>query len=249
MDTPSDRTIVIVPAYNEEESIGTLVAEIRERYPELDILVIDDGSVDRTAQVARASGAIVLPLPCNLGVGGAVQAGFAYASDFNYDYALRCDGDGQHPPESLGVLLKEIRKNEVDLVIGSRHLSDQKYRNTMLRSFGIRGLALLLSRICRKRVTDPTSGFQALNRPLLYFFARRYPTDYPEPEALALMRRQGYDFTEVAVPFRARTTGTSSIDTWDTLYYIIKVFLALVVDRARKIDPRYSREHIVETLS
>jgi glycosyltransferase involved in cell wall biosynthesis len=249
MTSSPSTAIAIVPAFNEEASIGTLVTEIRERYPDLDVLVIDDGSADRTTDVARASGAIVLSLPCNLGVGGAVQAGFMYASDRQYDYAVRCDGDGQHPPEVLGDLLAEIRKNEVDLVIGSRHLSDQKYKNTLMRRCGILGLSWLLTRICRKSVTDPTSGLQAFNRPLLYFFARRYPTDYPEPEALALMRRQGYDFSEVPATFRARETGVSSIGDWDTIYYIIKVFLALVVDRARRIDPRYSKENIVEHLS
>lgn len=247
--TASSRILVLVPAYNEEASIGPLVAEIREAVPTYDILVINDGSSDWTAAVARDAGARVLDLPCNVGVGGAVQAGFRYAFDEGYDVAVRCDGDGQHVPADMHRLIEAMADSGADLVIGSRFLGDGGgYRSTRLRSLGIVCLAALLSAICRKRVTDPTSGFQVLNRPLLYFFSRAYPADYPEPESLALLRRQGYDFVEAPATFRSRRAGVSTIGSWGTLYYMLKVFLALLVDRARPVNPMLERHYVVERL-
>ena len=238
-------TVILIPAYNEEESIASLLAEIHGYLPDSDVVVINDGSADQTAVVARKNGAEVLDLPCNLGVGGAVQAGFRYACENGYEYAIRCDGDGQHPPSEMKKLIEAMRTNNVDLVIGSRFLGEGGYKSTWIRYCGIHGLAAFLSAICRRKVTDPTSGFQILNRPLLYFFSNVYPMDYPEPEALALMRREGYDFCEVATAFRERMAGTSTIGRWGTLYYVFKVFLALLVDRARPIDVRYARSNIV----
>ncbi|MGD9873497.1 MAG: glycosyltransferase family 2 protein [Kiritimatiellia bacterium] len=240
--------IVIVPAYNEELNIRNLLEEIRAAVPAMDVVVLNDGSLDRTAQIARECGAKVLDLPCNLGVGGAVQAGFGYAYEQGYQYAVRIDGDGQHPPSEIPKLLESIRASEADLIIGSRFLGERSYRSTRLRFCGIYLLAQFLSLICRRRVTDPTSGFQALKRPLLYFFSQSYPMDYPEPEALALMRRQGYDFAEVPAIFRERQAGVSSIQGWGTLYYLLKVFLALIVDRARSVDPRLSRNRVMEAM-
>lgn len=243
------RQVVIVPAFNEEECIGAVISGIRQHTPGVDVVIVNDGSHDATAAVARECGAQVLDLPCNLGVGEAVQAGFLYAYERGYDYAVRCDGDGQHAPEDIGRLFEAIRAPGIDMVVGSRFLGENAYSNTLVRNLGIAGLSWFLSFICRKKITDPTSGFQALNRPLLFFFSRSYPTDYPEPEALALMRRQGYDFEEVSTAFRERIAGTSTIGGWGTLYYAFKVFLALVVDRARPVDDRYARwnlEHLVK---
>jgi glycosyltransferase involved in cell wall biosynthesis len=237
-------TIIIVPAFNEEANMACLMAEIHASMPGTEVLVINDGSVDRTAEVAHAHGAIVLDLPCNLGVGGAVQAGFAYAYERGYQYVVRCDGDGQHPPSEIPKLLAVMMREKPDLVIGSRFLADRSYTSTFVRSCGISVLARLLSLICRKRVTDPTSGFQVVRRPLLYFFSKAYPVDYPEPEALALLRREGYDFVEVSAIFRERKTGQSTIKGWGPLYYVIKVFMALLVDRARPVDMRYSRSYL-----
>jgi glycosyltransferase involved in cell wall biosynthesis len=240
---PSE-AIIIVPAFNEEKSIPFVLREIREKVPGLDIVVVSDGSADETVAIARREGACVLDLPCNLGVGEAVQTGFRYAFEQGYSYAVRCDGDGQHTPGEIPSLLLAIRENDVDLVIGSRFLGSQSFDSTFVRSFGIRGLAWFLSLICRKRITDPTSGFQALNRTLLCYFSREYPRDYPEPEALAVMRRQGYDFMEIPAAFRERRAGRSSIGGWDTLYYALKVFLALLVDRVRPVDVRNSAANI-----
>lgn len=237
-------TVIILPAYNEAESLGALLGEIRQYTPEYPVVVVNDGSTDNTAQVAAAGGAKVLDLPCNLGVGGAVQVGFRYAYEAGFAYAIRCDGDGQHPPSEFPRLVQGMKDSQVDLIIGSRFLNEEGYTSTRFRQCAIVGLSGLLSLICRRKVTDPTSGLQMLNRVLLCFFSRCYPTDYPEPEALALMRRQGYDYAEVPAKFRERTAGQSSIDGWGTAYYAVKVFLALLVDRARPIDPKLARANL-----
>ena len=244
MKPDSTNTVILVPAFNEEECIGGLIEEIRTHAPGFTVVVINDGSADRTAARARDRGAKILDLACNLGVGGAVQGGFDYAFRNGYQYAVRLDGDGQHPPSEIPRLLNAMGADGVDLVIGSRFLAAETYRNTFIRNCGINVLARFLSLICRKRVTDPTSGFQMVNRYLLNFFSHSYPMDYPEPEALALMRRQGYDFMEVPTAFRKRTSGRSSIRGWGNLYYVMKVFLALCVDRARAVDPNYDKAQL-----
>lgn len=241
MRVEAGRAVVIIPAYNEESCIGPVVTEIRERVPDLDVVVVNDGSSDGTAGEARRAGAAVLDLPFNLGVGEAVQAGFIYAWEAGYESAVRCDADGQHQPAEIAGILRALRESDVDLVIGSRFLGEGTYSANFVRNLGIHVLSWFLSLICRKKITDPTSGFQALNRPLLGFFSRYYPKDYPEPEALALMRRQGYDFKEHPASFQKRMSGRSSIGTWGTLYYAFKVFLALLIDRARPVDVRHAR--------
>ena len=249
MKPTTENTCIIIPAFNEEESIGALLDEIKRDAPWYPVVVISDGSHDRTAEVAGKHGAKVLDLPCNIGVGGAVQAGFSYAFEQGFQYAVRCDGDGQHPPSEIPHLVDAITESGADMVIGSRFLNKKSYRSTWFRFCGIKGLALFISLICRNKVTDPTSGFQIINRPLLCMFSRFYPTDYPEPEALAFIRRQGYSFSEVAVVFRERQAGQSTIRTWGTFYYLFKVFLALLVDRARPIDHHYSRKSLEYLLS
>jgi glycosyltransferase involved in cell wall biosynthesis len=237
-------TVVIIPAYNEEGAIGNLLDELKQYVPNLDVIVINDGSTDYTALLAKKKGVKILDLPCNLGVGGAVQAGFRYAYDQGYQYVIRIDGDGQHPPGEIPKLIAAMKEGSADLVIGSRFAGERSYVSTLFRFLGIKMLALFLSRICRSRVTDPTSGFWMVNRKLLYYFAHDYPTEYPEPEGIALLRRQGFSFREVPVEFRPRTTGLSSIGAWGTVYYMMKVGLALVVDRIRPIDDRFAKENL-----
>lgn len=237
-------TVIIIPAYNEEESLGVLLEEVRCHLPGFDNIVVNDGSTDATAEVATRGRATVLNLPCNLGVGGAVQAGLRYAYERGYQFAVRIDGDGQHPPEEVPKLLDMLQESDTDLVIGSRFLGEPSYTSTRFRLIGIRILALFLSVICRSRVTDPTSGFWAVNRKLMFYFAHYYPTEYPEPEAIALLTRHGYSFRERAVRFRARLSGASSIRTWGTVYYMIKVFLALFVDRIRPLETRFVRSNL-----
>jgi glycosyltransferase involved in cell wall biosynthesis len=241
-------TIVIIPAFNEEESIGEVLDELKEYTPDLDVIVINDGSTDQTVQVVRSKGVPVLDLPCNLGVGGAVQAGFQYAYQKNYRYVIRIDGDGQHPPAEIPKLLKAMEEEDADLIIGSRFRGQKAFVSNLVRYLGIKILALFLSLICKSRVTDPTSGFWMVTRPLLCYFAHEYPVEYPEPEAIALLRRHGYSLREVPVTFRRRTAGRSSIGPWGTLYYMMKVGLALLVDRIRPIDNRYVRSHLEKGL-
>jgi len=237
-------SLLLIPAYNEEAALGSLLDEVRGLFPALAVAVVDDGSEDRTPEIARAHGAVVLGLPCNLGVGGTMQAGFEYAITRGYRQVIRCDGDGQHPPAEIPKLLAALQSSGADLVVGSRFLDERAYAGTILRHAGIRGLAALLSAACRQRITDPTSGFQALNRLAAFFLARNCPADYPEPESIALLTRQGYRVCETAVAFRARQGGQSSIGNRMALYYALKVTLALVLDRARAVDPRFHRERV-----
>ncbi len=235
------RTVFLIPAFNEEACIGALLRELRQAYPGAPVCVIDDGSRDATVARVQAAGGTVLRLPCNLGVGGAMQAGFRYAWDQGFDYAIRLDGDGQHPPAACASLVERMGRGDVDMVVGSRFLGDRAYTSTWYRQLGIFGLATALSLACRRRITDPTSGFQMINRAVLHYFAHHYPVDYPEPEALALLSRQGYRVSETPVAFRPRAEGVSSIKNWGTVYYLFKVGVALFVDRCRAVDPRFDR--------
>ncbi len=239
-----DDTAILIPCYNEEESIGSLIYEIRNYTFNADVVVIDDGSIDTTAVEAAEAGAVVLQLAHNLGVGGAVQAGFIYCFNKGYKKVLRLDGDGQHPPEEIPKLLETSEISDIDMVIGSRFLGNGAFKSTTVRYLGIKALASVMSVICRKKVTDPTSGFFLVKRKLLYYFTHRYPVDYPEPEAIALLRRQGYDFHEVGVTFRPRLRGNSTIKKWGTFYYVFKVGLALLVGRARPVDRRFAKHSL-----
>jgi glycosyltransferase involved in cell wall biosynthesis len=244
----NERVLVVLPAFNEEKNLPPVIRAVRAAVLHADVLVVNDGSTDRTSSVARASGALVLDLVGNMGVGTAVQAGFRYGWENGYDRLVRMDSDGQHPPEAIPDLLAESQRTGCDMVLASRFGANGGYKSTRFRSVGIRGLAAFLSIICRRKVTDPTSGFHVLSRPLLFFFAHVYPVDYPEPEALAMMRRHGYDFVEVAVPFRERASGRSSIRGWGTFYYVVKVFVALLVDRMKPMNPRFERHQVMEDI-
>ena len=237
------RTVVIIPAFNEEASVGRVLDELLAVLPGVRVVVVSDGSKDGTKAIAASRGAAVLDIPCNLGVGGTVQAGFQFAVRNGYDYVIRIDADGQHPPEEIPKLMAAMAQGGADLVIGTRFGHTRQCVSTRIRYLGIRVLSAFLSRICRSPITDPTSGFWMLSRPLLDYFANYYPSEYPEPEALALMRRQGYAYREVPVLFRPRTAGESSINSWGTVYYAIKVGLALVVDRLRVVNQRFAKSH------
>lgn len=237
------RLAVVIPAYNEERSIGPLLAELRTAQPEAFAIVVSDGSADRTTSEARGAGAVVLDLPCNLGVGGAVQAGMRHAWDLGFRTVARIDGDGQHPPAQIAALLGAMQRTHADLVIGSRYLGPRLGLRgaSPLRDIGNRVLARFLSRICRCRITDPTSGFWCVQGALLDYFAHDFPCEYPEPEAIALARRQGYEIAETPVSVRPRAYGTSTIRAIGTLYFALRVSLALVADRVRPINPRFAK--------
>ena len=228
--------IAIVPALNEEGSIARVIEEIRAYDPELRIVVVDDGSTDRTAEAARAADAMVLRLPFNLGIGGAVQTGLRYAHENGFEFAVRVDGDGQHDAAQLATVIEPVLRDEADIAVGSRYLGlgGEGYRSTTSRRLGIRILASTVSLLTRQRITDPTSGFQALNRKAIALFAADYPHDYPEVEGLVLLVRHRLRLREVPIEMRPRATGRSSIRTLSSAYYMVKVLLALFVGSFRR---------------
>jgi len=230
------RAIALVPALNEERTIASVVAELRAFDAQLEVLVIDDGSHDRTAEVARRAGARVLRLPYNLGIGGAVQTGFRYAFENGFDLAVRVDGDGQHDPSQLAAVIGPVARGETDIAVGSRYLGPrgEGYRSSATRRIGIRILARIVSLLTRQRITDPTSGFQALNRKAITLFAADYPHDYPEVEAIVLVERHRLRLVEVPIAMRPRAAGRSSIRALSSVYYMVKVLLALFVGTFRR---------------
>jgi glycosyltransferase involved in cell wall biosynthesis len=229
------RRVAIVPALNEELTVPRVIDELRAFDPGLDIVVVDDGSVDRTAAVAAEKGALVLRLPFNLGIGGAVQTGFRYAFENDYDVAVRVDGDGQHDPSQLGRVLEPVLRGDADIAVGSRFAGGEDgYRSSRTRRLGIRLLAWVVSSIVGQRVTDTTSGFQALDRRGIALFARDYPHDYPEVEATVMVFRHRLTLCEVPVTMRERGGGRSSITTVRSIYYMVKVLLAIFVGMFRR---------------
>ena len=231
----TERLVAVVPAWNEEGAIGGVVDEIKAFDPAIEVVVVDDASSDETAAVAEAHGATVLRLLFNVGIGGAVQTGFRYARDEGYVTAVRLDGDGQHDAAELGKLLAPIRSGEADLVIGSRFVDPGgTYRPPFARRMGIRVFAELVSLLGGQKVTDTTSGFVALNRRGIELFATEYPHDYPEVEATLVALRSGLRLHQVQVDMRERQAGSSSITFVRSLYYIVKVMLALLVASLRR---------------
>ena len=228
------RRIAIVPAFNEERNIGGVVDELRAFDPGLDVVVVSDGSVDRTTDVAREHGAHVVALPFNLGIGGAVQTGFRYAYENGYELAVRCDGDGQHVPAELPKVLAPVLDGRADIAVGSRFVGGDGYQSSATRRIGIRVLALVVSAIARQRVTDTTSGFQALNRRALELFAADYPHDYPEVEGMVMTIKHRLRLVEVPVEMRERVHGRSSITAARSIYYMVKVLVALFVGLFRR---------------
>ena len=228
------KTLAIVPALNEESSVGRVVEEIRAFDPDVAVLVVDDGSTDRTAFVAEATGAHVLRLPFNLGIGGAMQTGFRYAFENGFAVAVQVDGDGQHDPAELPKLLAPLAAEQADMVVGSRFAAERSYRAPFFRRLGIKLFALTISAIARQRVTDTTSGFRAINRRGIVLFASDYPHDYPEVEANVLVFKHRLRLTEVPVRMRNRNAGVSSITLRMSVYYMIKVTLALFVGLFRR---------------
>jgi glycosyltransferase involved in cell wall biosynthesis len=236
MDVRAPTFLAVVPAYNEAGSVARVVDALHAQAPRFDVIVVDDGSTDQTAARAREAGARVLRMPFNLGIGGAVQAGFVYARENDYDYVAQVDGDGQHEPSELKRLVSTLRADpSLDVVCGSRFISDQaNYEAPLSRRTGIRMFAFMLSKILRQPITDPTSGFRLYNRRAIGLFARDYPHDYPEVEAVLMLHANRLRMTEVAVRMRQRETGHSSITMMRSAYYMIKVSLSLLVGLLRR---------------
>ncbi|MGC1454968.1 MAG: glycosyltransferase family 2 protein [Nitrospirota bacterium] len=229
------KILIIVPAYNEEASLPGVIRDLREHIPAAEVLVINDGSRDATMLVARKMGVKVVDLPFNLGIGGAVQAGYLYAERNGYDIAVQFDGDGQHLAAEVNKLIEPIVTKQVDLVVGSRFLTIGGYKAPVFRKLGIGIFSFVLSRILDTAVTDSTSGFRAANRRVIEFFARNYPDDYPEVESLVLLHRVGMRMTEVSITMRERTGGKSSITPIRSIYYMTKVLMAIFIDLMKKV--------------
>jgi glycosyltransferase involved in cell wall biosynthesis len=228
------RKLAIVPAYNEEGSVARVVAGLREHAPDFDVLVVDDGSTDRTGAAAEQAGATVIQHPFNLGIGGAVQSGYKYALRHGYDVAVQVDGDGQHDPSYIRMLLEELESNgRADMVCGSRFRENAGYRVPRSRRLGIMFFSVILSRLVGERITDPTSGFRMTGRRAIELFAGDYPHDYPEVEVLLMLHKNDLRMREVAVSMNERFSGHSSITNTLSAYYMVKVLLAVLVGITR----------------
>ncbi len=227
--------LIIIPAYNEEANIEAVIEDLKEHVPEFNILVVDDGSIDRTAEVARRTGSAVVSLPFNQGIGTAVQTGYIYAARYGYSIAVQFDGDGQHRADQIGAIIEPLRKGEADLVVGSRFLGAGQYKTPLSRLMGIKLLSRIISIVTKTKITDPTSGFRAASRGVIEFFSRWYPDDYPEPESLVFLHRAGFRIKEVPVLMRQRQAGRSSITFLRGIYYMIKVTLAIFIDLMKRI--------------
>lgn len=222
--------LLVAPAYNEEEAIPAVIRELREVYPRAPIVVVDDGSSDATASVARRAGAEVLELPHHLGLGGAVQTAYRFAFEHGFQRVVRVDGDGQHPAEEIPKLLELMREGDFDMVSGSRFLEQNGYQVQTLRRFGGMIFSLILRPILGQRITDPTSGFIAVNRRALEVFSRSFPLEYPEIEALVVLKRKQLTFAEAPVRMRPRAGGVSTIGSWQAFYYMVRVLLGVFVN-------------------
>lgn len=228
------KCIVIVPAYNEADSIGKLIERLQRSLPGMDVLVVDDGSTDCTAREA-ATKSRTLSLPFNVGIGGAMQTGYRYADMHGYDIAIQVDGDGQHRPCEVRKLVDTVMNGHADLAVGSRFLEVQRsYHQNPMRVVGSTVLRWMLLILTGEHVTDCTSGFRAANRKVIRAFAHWYPEDYPEPEVILLLHRAGYRVAEVPVSMRQRRNGTSSISGFQGVFYVLKVSLCLMLDLARR---------------
>jgi len=232
---PINTNLAVIPAYNESETIAGVVRSLHDHTPEFDVLVVDDGSTDDTGKLAMAAGARVLRLPFNVGIGGAVQSGFTFALDNDYERMIQVDADGQHMPEEIRVLASEMDENpQIDIVCGSRFLTDKGYPAPISRRTGIHIFAFLLSRIVGQHVSDPTSGFRLYNRNGIALFARDYPHDYPEVEAVLMVHFHRLTMREVPVRMLERGGGRSSIRSGKSAYYMVKVLLAIFVGLVRR---------------
>ncbi|WP_248925651.1 glycosyltransferase family 2 protein [Paenibacillus hamazuiensis] len=233
-DRVQGKALIVIPAFNEQHNILKVIGDIRESLPDFDILVINDCSHDATSAYARkADGIKVIDLPYNLGIGGAVQTGFKYAHARGYEYMVQIDGDGQHLPREVVKLLGAMERSGSDMVIGSRFLDIQSFRTTWLRRFGIKVFYVLFRLLIKTKVTDSTSGFRIYNSKSIELLSRHYPDDYPEPDAIILLKKHGLSICEVGVEMREREHGSSSITPIKSPYYMAKVILSILFSYTR----------------
>ena len=228
------KKLVIIPAYNEQESIEQTVENIKKNAPDFDYLVVNDGSTDNTLAVCQRAGIPCLRLPVNLGIGGTVQAGYLYGVRNGYDLAVQIDGDGQHNAAYLDMMARALSEEQVDMVIGSRFINKEGFQSSSLRRVGIRHFSLLIRLLTGHTITDPTSGMRMVNRKVMKVYAEDYPKDYPEPESAVQILTRGFKILEVPVIMNERMGGVSSINLRNSVYYMIKVTLSIIIARFRK---------------
>jgi glycosyltransferase involved in cell wall biosynthesis len=225
------KILVIIPAYNEEKNIVSVVESLQKKCPNVDYVIINDCSKDSTEQILKEKNFNYISLPINLGIGGGVQTGYRYASDNDYDIAIQIDGDGQHDPQYIEKLVQPIFNNEAQMVIGSRFIEKEGFQTSFMRRLGINILKNLIKICCGETITDTTSGFRATSKELTKRFADTYAQDYPEPEAIIDCVLNGYKVKEVPVIMHERKEGESSINATKSIYYMIKVSLAIILCR------------------
>jgi glycosyltransferase involved in cell wall biosynthesis len=231
------KLLILIPAYNEEGAVGSVIKEVRTVIPDVPVLVVDDCSADATVSVAREAGAKVLAVPYHLGLGGCVQAGYRLAFELGYDYVIRVDGDGQHDARDIPVILAALEREGCEMVIGSRFIDGNGVHSGFLRGLGIVFFRAMLRPILGKTVHDPTSGFVGVNRTALALFSRSFPLEYPEIEALVVLQRGRFRFIEVPSRMRPRKAGRTSITALKSLYYPVHVLLGVFVN-VLKFDGR-----------
>lgn len=225
------KVLIIIPAYNEEKSIEKVVENLINNYPQYDYLIVNDGSTDRTEEICREKNYNFVTLPVNLGIGGGVQTGYMYAVKNDYDIAIQTDGDGQHNPEYIEKLIEPIVKGEADMTIGSRFIEKEGFQTSFMRRMGINIIKGVIKMCCGVTIKDNTSGFRASSKELTKYFSENYAQDYPEPEAIVTSVLNGYTVKEVPVVMNEREEGVSSINAAKSIYYMIKVSLALMIHR------------------
>lgn len=231
------KKLIIIPAYNESMNIVNTVEQIKLKATGFDYVVVNDCSSDNTKEVLENNHINYLDLPVNLGIGGAVQAGYKYALEYGYDLAVQVDGDGQHDPAFLQELADAL-SDDVDMVIGSRFIENQGFQSTFMRRVGIKYFTWLIHLLTGKTVTDPTSGFRMVNRKVIQLFADDYPRDYPEPESIVNLLKHKMVVKEIPVLMKDRQGGESSIKLWNSVYYMIKVSLAILIECTRSYEEK-----------
>ncbi len=225
------KVLVIIPAYNEQDNILRTVKDLEEYFPEADKIIVNDASIDNTKDILINNNIDYLDLPINLGIGGGVQTGYIYAKKHDFDIAIQMDGDGQHCASEIKKIIFPIVHNEADIVIGSRFLNREGFQSSIMRRFGINLLSFLIFLCTKQRVKDVTSGFRAINRKYIDIFSKEYAQDYPEPEAIIVASNYGAKIVEVPVVMKNRQGGLSSISPIKSIYYMIKVSLAIIIQK------------------
>ncbi|MDD2518488.1 MAG: glycosyltransferase family 2 protein [Bacilli bacterium] len=229
------KVLLIIPAYNEEDNIQLTINKIKQNKEKYDYIIINDGSTDNTQKICEENNFNHINLIANLGIGGAVQTGYKYAFEHDYDIAVQFDGDGQHDVSYVKNLIKPLLKGK-DIVIGSRFINKNysDFKSTASRRFGIKILSFVIKFLTEKDIKDPTSGFRGVNKNIIKLFANSYPMEFPEPISFVELARKGYTFDEVPVKMYERIGGKSSIHSWKNVYYMINVIISMLVTSLRR---------------